>query len=822
MAYPISDIARIIGAEIPQDRDGPLVRHLAIDTRRIEYGPETLFFAFKGARHDGHQFVGQAWQQGVRYMVVTEPLTPPEQYPGLVLLRVADARQALQALAAFHRSHFQVPIVGITGSNGKTIVKEWLYQVLSPQRRIARSPGSYNSQVGVPLSVWTLDDGSELGIFEAGISEAGEMAALARIIRPTIGMFTNLGSAHATGFRDDAHKVAEKMALFADDTQVLIYRADYEAIHEAALAWEAAQPGRQRIAWSTGKVAQTIPVSFQHSAEKRSSHLVIGEYAVDIPFSDPASAENSTHVWLAARLITDQPEWLLQRMHTLAPIAMRLELKAGIRGCRLIDDAYSNDLSSLRVALHFARQQEPDAPLTVILSDMLSHDADPARLYQSVAALLRTYRTNRLIGVGPDMKRLQTLPIETHFYPDSHSLMADLPALGFQHEVVLLKGARIYELEKVAARLTLKSHRTTLEINLNAIIHNLHAYTRMLQPGVGVMAMVKAAGYGSGPVEIARLLEYHKVDYLGVAYTDEGVELREAGISCPIMVLNPDPTGFDDLSRHQLEPEVYSLSLLRELGVWHTEHNPLQVHLKLNTGMNRLGLEASELPEALQLLRQFGNIRVQSLFSHLVASDDPQHDDFTREQAERFCSMCNTLEAGIHRRPIRHLLNSSGLHRFPEYQFDMVRLGIGLYGLDNDPERCRQLRPAHTLKTTISQIRTVPAGHTIGYSRAGVVHRDSRIATIAIGYADGLLRLAGKGRYQVLIRGQLAPTIGNICMDMTMVDVTHIHEASQGDEVIVFGVQPSINALAQTLQTIPYEVLTNLSQRVKRVFFQES
>lgn len=799
-----------------------MVRHLSLDTRRIDYGPETLFFAFKGARQDGHQFVGQAWEQGVRYMVVTEPVPHPEQYPGAVFVQVADARQALQALAAFHRSRFEVPVVGITGSNGKTIVKEWLYQVLSPKRRIARSPGSYNSQVGVPLSVWTLDEHSELGVFEAGISEAGEMAALRRIIRPTIGIFTNLGTAHASGFESDVHKVAEKMALFEEDTRVLIYRADYEPIHRAALAWEGARPGRKRIAWSTGKVAGTIPVAFHPSPEQRAGRLIIGEYALDIPFSDPASAENSTHVWLCARLLDHEPEWLLERMRTLSPIGMRLELKAGIRGCRLIDDAYSNDLSSLRIALHFARQQEPDAPLTVVLSDMLSHDADPAQLYKSVAELLLKYRTNRLIGVGPDMGRLQAMPIKTHFYPDSQSLMADLSALDFQREVILLKGARVFELERIAARLTLKSHRTTLEINLGAIVHNLHTYTRMLQPGVGVMAMVKAAGYGSGPVEIARLLEYHKVDYLGVAYTDEGVELREAGIRCPIMVLNPDPAGFEDLSRHQLEPEVYSLSLLRELGMWHTAHAPMDIHLKLNTGMQRLGLEASELEEALGLLRQFGQLRVKSLFSHLVASDDPQHDGFTREQASRFLSMCNTLEAGLHHKPIRHLLNSSGLHRFPAYQFEMVRLGIGLYGLDNDPERRQQLRPAHTLKTSISQIRHVTAGSTIGYSRSGVVHRDSRIATISIGYADGLLRLAGNGRYQVLIRGQLAPTIGNICMDMTMVDVTHIREAGEGDEVVIFGQHPGIDSLANTLRTIPYEVLTNLSQRVKRVFFQES
>ncbi len=795
----------------------------AIDSRRIDTPEKTAFFALKGAKHDGHQFIQAAYAAGVRHFVVADlSAVPTAAYINVV--QVADPLSALQKLAAHHRSRFGIPVVGITGSNGKTVVKEWLWQALSPDKHVARSPGSYNSQVGVPLSVFTLEEGHELGIFEAGISRSGEMDRLADIIRPGFGIFTNIGTAHAEGFAGTDAKVAEKMQLF-ETADTLLYCADFESVHAAACRWEKEKVGRRRIAWSKNGLAGCLAVRLLDPEASTESRMEVGGEIFAIPFADEASRENAVHVWLAARALGVGAGALYDRMQTLAPVAMRLELKAGINGCRLINDAYSNDLAALRIALRFTRQQEPDSRLTVILSDILHHGTHTEQLYGEVAGLLQAAGISRLIGVGTDVRLLvDRLPgsIEQAYFADSAALLGALPQVTFENEVILLKGARSFALENVANSLELKAHQTVLEVNLNALVHNLHVYTRILQPGVGIMAMVKAAGYGSGPVEIARLLAYHQVDYLGVAYADEGVELRRAGIRCPMMVLNPDPTAFDALLRYDLEPEIYAPGQLNELAAFVRPHRPMRVHIKLDTGMHRLGFQPDDLPVLVGILRNAPLLHVTSVFSHLVASDTPEHDEFTHRQAQRFVHMAQALEQALGYRPLRHLMNTGGIARFPQYQFDMVRLGIGLYGVDGNPEVQQALRAVHTLKATISQIRRIGAGETVGYSRKGVVARDSRIATVTIGYADGLLRMAGNGRYQLAVHGRPAPVVGNVCMDMTMIDVTDIPGAREGDEVVVFGKTPTIHQLAACLQTIPYEVLTNISQRVKRVFFQES
>jgi alanine racemase len=552
--------------------------------------------------------------------------------------------------------------------------------------------------------------------------------------------------------------------------------------------------------------------------------VLAGDDVFQIPFADAASRENAVHVWMAALHMGANPEALRLRMAALMPVAMRLELKSGINGCRLINDAYNNDLAALRIALQFARQQEPDSPLTVILSDIISGGVDNNALYTEVADLLAKARIERLIGVGPAVRMLDDLlpaHVQRAFYADSNALWDNLPHLRFQQEVILLKGARAFAFERIAHRLELKAHQTVLEVNLTAMVHNLHVYTRLLRPGVKIMVMVKAAGYGSGPVEVARLLEYHKADYLGVAYTDEGVELRQAGVQLPILVLNPDPVSFDALVRFNLEPEVYSLKQLDELIAYCSGGRSVRVHVKLDTGMHRLGFSKTDLPLLGHALALNPHLHVASVFSHLVGSDSPLHDAYTHEQADRFRQMSDQLMAHLGYPVLRHLVNTGGIARFPEYHFDMVRLGIGLYGVDGSPVQS-ELRVVHTLKATISQIKTLKAGMTVGYNRMGVLERDSRVATISVGYADGLLRLAGNGRFAVQVHGKRAPTLGNVCMDMTMIDVTDILEAQEGDEVILFGKSPSVQQLADCLQTIPYEVFTNIAQRVKRVFFQES
>lgn len=840
----ISDIQQILHARWLQKTDGTaLVEQLLLDSRHYPAPPKALFFALVGARHDGHEFLSEAWQAGVRNFVVSRPGGLPD-LPGSNVLGVGDTLAALQALAAWQRRQSACPVVGITGSNGKTIVKEWLYQLLRPDFAIVRSPKSYNSQVGVPLSVWQMQPRHTLALFEAGISRPGEMARLAEIIRPDFGIFTNLGPAHREGFADDAEKVREKMRLF-ETAGTLVVCADHEKIAAAAAEWEKARPGRKVFSWSKeGRAAdlqiveiQSLPNGarlrghFQTSSivSRQSSNLpdgsqIINQSSVQIPFSDPASMENAIHCWGLLHLLGVPPARIRARMKKLEPVEMRLELKAGINRCVLINDAYNNDLASLRIALQFANQQARGArPLTLVLSDILQSGETAKNLYKKVAATLREQNVGALIGIGPAIPALRAhLPAEfdSTFYPDTTAFLQNLARHDFHDALILLKGARPFAFERIARRLEQKAHKTVLEVNLGALVHNLNVYNQLLRPGTKMLAMVKAAGYGSGGAEIAKLLEFHKVDYLGVAYADEGIELRQAGVRLPILVLNPEASGFDAIFRHRLEPEIYSLAQLDDLIRFAGRDKTLSVHVKLDTGMHRLGFEAADLPALLERLGAYPNLRVQSVFSHLAASDAPSHDDFTRQQAAAFSGMFDKIRADLGYAPIRHIVNTGGIARFPEFHFDMVRLGIGLYGIDSSGLQ-EQLRIVNTLKATISQIKTVAPGETVGYNRNGPVRRRSRIATISLGYADGFLRLAGNGRYAVSIHNQPAPTIGNVCMDMTMVDVTGIPAAREGDEVEVFGEKQPVQQLAAALQTIPYEVFTNISERVKRVYWQE-
>ncbi|GAB4495812.1 MAG: bifunctional UDP-N-acetylmuramoyl-tripeptide:D-alanyl-D-alanine ligase/alanine racemase [Saprospiraceae bacterium] len=831
MKYTISDIQKILGAVWLQQTDSAApVEQLLLDSRQITMPVVSLFFALKGARHDGHLYLNDLYQSGVRQFVVNQQIDF-EKFPKANILLVENTLDALQKLAAFHRSRFHIPVIGITGSNGKTVVKEWLYQLLAADFNIVRSPKSYNSQIGVPLSVWQMQPEHTLALFEAGISQPGEMERLAAIIRPTIGIFTNIGPAHREGFSSKMQKVEEKMCLFGQ-VETLIYCRDYEKIDEAVHNSRLANPA---FAWSKeGKDANLQITEIQQETtgltrisgtfRQPGGKEISVESQIEIPFSDAASVENAIHCWAAMHLLGISQEQISTRMRRLEPVEMRLELKAGINRCTLVNDFYNNDLVSLRIALQFAAQRAQAEKFTLILSDILQSGQDKKQLYGKVAAAILEQKVTRLIGIGAEIPVIrESLPphFPTTFFPDTEVFLQNLQKVDFSNEVILIKGARPFEFERIARRLEQKAHKTMLEVNLTAMIHNLNVYNKLLKPGTKMLAMVKASGYGSGSAEVAKLLEFHKVDYLGVAYADEGIELRLAGVKLPILVLNPEPASFDALYRYGLEPEVYSLPLLDELIAFSGSEKRLSVHLKLDTGMHRLGFESADIQALVKKLKQFPNLEVKSVFSHLAASDAARHDDFTHRQAAAFSEMFEKIKAALGYAPLRHIVNTGGIARFPEYHFDMVRLGIGLYGIDSSGLQ-EQLRVVNTLKATVSQVKNIAPGETVGYNRnSGVLDLPRRIATISIGYADGLLRLAGGGRFSVLIRGQKAPTIGNVCMDMTMVDVTDIAAVMEGDEAIIFGVNPRVEELAACLQTIPYEVFTNISERVKRVYWQE-
>ena len=829
MFYSIQDIQQIIQAHwLHKNAPEDVVEYLLFDSRQVAAPERSVFFALPGERHDGHRYVADLYKTGVRNFVVSQNFDD-KAFPDANVLQVKNTLEALQALARYHRSRFDIPVVGITGSNGKTVVKEWLWQLLSPDFHIVRSPKSYNSQIGVPLSVWQMRPEHTLALFEAGISRPGEMERLGNIIQPEIGIFTNIGPAHREGFKNDEEKIREKMRLF-DPARLLVVSADNPSILAAAQEWRNRQDERQLFTWSkNGAPADVQIIEIQTDADgftqiRAAFRQMIELAAIEIPFSDSASIENAIHCWAVLHLLGIPQKNIAERMRRLEPVEMRLELKSGIRHCTLVNDFYNNDLASLRIALQFARHQARTGKVTLILSDILQSGLPARELWEQVAAAVQMQGVGRLIGIGPAIPAIRAfLPagFETVFYPETESFLQNIAIHDFHDELILLKGARTFEFERIARRLEQKAHKTLLEVNLTALVHNMNAYKRLLQPGTRTMAMVKAAGYGSGSAEVAKLLEFHRIDYLGVAYTDEGIELRHSGVNLPILVLNPEPASFDAMYRFRLEPEVYSLQMLDELIHFTGKEKQLSVHLKLDTGMHRLGFEAADIQPLTERLLQYPNLRVQSVFSHLSASDAAQHDAFTHRQASVFRELSDRIGAALGYMPIRHICNTGGIVRFPEYHFDMVRLGIGLYGIDSAGLQ-DQLRVVNTLKATISQIKEIPTGDTVGYNRnSGPLQHPTRIATISIGYADGFLRLAGGGRFSVLVRGHRAPTIGNVCMDMTMVDITGIQAAREGDEVVIFGEDPPVQELAVCLQTIAYEVFTNISERVKRVYWQE-
>jgi Alr-MurF fusion protein len=825
MKYSISDIANIIVAE-KTGSNNILIEHLLIDSRKIVFPSTSLFFALPGPRRDGHDFINEVYERGVRSFIVSHTFDNTKQFPEAVFLKVNDVLTALQALTAHHRKRFHIPVIGITGSNGKTIVKEWLYQLLSPEYNIVRSPRSYNSQVGVPLSVWQMNESHTLAIFEAGISLPAEMEKLAAVIQPTKGILTNIGEAHNEGFLDYAHKFTEKLNLFRNCDSVIARRKEIhvskevlqDQLHTRFLTWGLAAENDFIIDEIKKENKQTT-IKITHSKNQLS---------VIVPFTDDASIENTITCCCMMLHLNYKTEHISKRVAQLQPVEMRLQQKKGVNNSFIINDSYSNDPYSLSIALDYLKQQAGKEKTTVILSDFLQSSEDKVRLYETLAAELQERNISRLIGIGSDIsankKQLgQVFKGKLLCFRSSAEFFDHFTSHQFKDEYILLKGARIFEFEKISHWLEQKVHQTVLEVNLTALIHNLKVYQKQLKPATKVMAMVKAFSYGSGTAEVARVLQFHKVDYLAVAYADEGVELRKAGISLPIMVMNPDEMSFDAIVEYNLEPEIYGIQILERFSNFLSQQGLQQfpVHIKIDTGMHRLGFEPKEIDQLCSILQSHKVLAVRSVFTHLVGSESAEHDHFTKQQAQLFDEAYKKIESSLGYSFLKHVANSSAINRHPNLQYDMVRLGIGLYGVDSSAEMQEQLQTVATLRSTISQIRKVAAGETVGYNRKGIIKQDTVVATVRIGYADGFTRQLGNGKGQIWVNGKLAPVIGNVCMDMTMIDITGIPNVSVGDEVEVFGKHVTVQQLAEWSGTISYEILTNVSQRVKRVYVEE-
>ncbi|MBI5218667.1 MAG: bifunctional UDP-N-acetylmuramoyl-tripeptide:D-alanyl-D-alanine ligase/alanine racemase [Bacteroidia bacterium] len=817
--YNIVEISKIINGKLTGDVN-PGIRYLLIDSRTLFSPEESLFFAIVGERHDGHNFIQELFNKGVRNFVVSSLPVNSDEYADCNFILVENTLKALQGICAYHRKKFKIPVIGITGSNGKTIVKEWLYQLLSQDKNIARSPKSFNSQVGVPLSVWLLDDKTELAIFEAGISKENEMKNLQAILKPTIGVFTNIGDAHQENFFDQKQKAREKLKLFSE-CEKLVYCKDYYIIDD--LIKQDKRFENLVFSWSLKYPADLYIMIIR---KDKTESVITGKYKqkeikITIPFTDDASIENAIHCWAMMLYLTYPNDEIQLRMQKLSPVAMRLELKAGINNCTLINDYYNSDLNSLNIALDFLNQQHQHAKKTLILSDILQIGADIKKLYHDVAELIKKKNIYQVIGIGPAItKQATSFTIRKKFFASTNEFLNSISNLQFRDEAILLKGARLFEFEKISEVLQQKTHNTVLEINLNALVHNLNFFRSLLKPGAKIMAMVKAFSYGSGMYEIANVLQYQKVDYLAVAYIDEGVELRKAGISVPILVMDPESHGFELMLEYNMEPELYSFKILNAFidALKRAGMKGFPIHLKLDTGMRRLGFLKDDITSLIELIKDNQYLTVKSVFSHLVASDEPVHDKFTRLQFRRFEDFSNRILKVLDYPVLRHILNSSGIERFPDSQYDMVRLGIGLYGVSAINRN--KLENVSALKTCISQIKKITASDTVGYSRNGQLRKSSVIATIPVGYADGLDRRLGNGVGRVMVKGWFAPIVGNICMDMCMIDITNV-DAAEGDEVIVFGDNYRISELAEQMGTIPYEVLTSISRRVKRVYFHE-
>lgn len=804
------------GSSIQLNAPETIVKQLLIDSRKLMAPQGAVFFAIHGKHHDGHEHIHELYQRGVRIFIVEKQIDI-NVFPEATCIQVFSSITALQKCAAYRRAQVNIPIIGITGSNAKTIIKEWLSQVLSSDYAVVKSPRSYNSQVGVPLSVWAINERHQFGIFEAGISTTNEMQALEKIIKPTIGIFTTIGSAHDEGFANRAEKIQEKLILFKT-AEVVIYCKDNKEIekeiqHAKMPTFDWSLKANAAVEYKI-KSANTFQTEVDVKTQTASGVLMV-------PFIDEASIENALHIAATLLYIGYSIHEISRKLSQLRPVEMRLELKEATNGCYVIDDSYNNDLAGLAIALDFLDHVKQTDKKTLILSDVLESGLESDLLYKEVATNLKAAKLDKVIVIGESIAALKKwYDKEVFHFPTTEDFIKHLKDFSFEREVILVKGARKYQFEKIVSLLQYKIHETVLEINLDALVHNLNIYRGRLKANTKIMCMVKAFSYGSGGFEIAQLLQYHGVNYLAVAYADEGARLRENGITLPIMVMNPTLNSFDTLIQYQLEPEIYEPNLLDQIIDYaRAKQQRIDIHIKLDTGMKRLGFEQKDIEVISTRLNESNEqVKVLSVFTHLAASDGAEHDAFTNHQLEVFDSMTEKLNATLGYAFLKHATNSSGIMRFPQAHYDMVRLGIGLYGVESAGMYQNELQSISTFKTHISQIKEITEEETVGYSRKGKVTQASKIATIAVGYADGYDRRYSNGVGVVLVNGVRCPIIGNVCMDMCMVDITNT-QAKQGDEVILFGENPSVTELAKKINTIPYEVLTSVGERVKRIFY---
>lgn len=822
MTYSISKIASILGIKNQAFTEAE-ISVLLTDSRKLSNPQETLFFAIETKQNDAHKFISDLYYSGVRNFVVTKLLPEWHSFTDVNFLKVPNTLHALQKLAAYHRKQFNIPVIGITGSNGKTIVKEWLYQLLEEDYNIVRSPRSYNSQIGVPLSVWELNESTTLAIFEAGISQPDEMEYLEPIIRPTIGVFTKLGEAHQENFTSQQQKCMEKLELFVN-SDIFVYEEDNKVIHQSVDMMVLSQ---KSFCWS--RKYNDAPL-FIRKTEKNENKTIIHysflnfDYSASIPFTDDASVENAISCLAVLLYLNVTPQKISERMLKLEPVAMRLDVRQGKNNCTIINDTYNSDINSIKIALDFQQQRKVDESLkkTLIISDILQTGIMPKSLYKRVAELVQQNNIEKLIGIGHDIYEnndIFSVP-EKYFFRSTEDFIRSCKWKAFENELILLKGARKYHFEQINELLEQRIHETVLEIDLDALVHNFNFYKSKISPQTKLICMVKANGYGTGAVEIAKTLQYHRCEYLAVAVAEEGIELRKEGISTPIIVLNPEVNSFEELFSEDLEPEVYNFRIL-EAFIREAERRGITnypIHVKIDTGMHRLGFLPDQLPELIEKLKSQKGLKVKSVFSHLAASESWIFDSFTQKQIDALDAVHADIEKTIGYPVWKHILNSAGIERFPDAQWNMVRLGIGLYGVS--ASGLNGLKNVFTLKTTILQIKEISNHETVGYGRKEALNRDAKIATIRIGYADGLDRKFGNRKGKVLINGQFAPIVGNVCMDLCMVDVTDI-DAKEGDAVIIFGEKLSVIELAESIDTIPYEILTSVSPRVKRVYVKE-
>lgn len=823
MKYTISQISEILELKAPA-----FLLHtisvLLTDSRSVTYPSESLFFALRTRNNDGHRYIKELIEKGVRNFIVDNVPVNVVGTPNVNFLVVKDVKKALHTIARHHRMQYGIPVIGITGSRGKTTLKEWLYQLLQPDYRIVRSPRSFNSQIGVPLSLWEMNRDSEIGIFEAGISLSGEMKELQAMIQPTLGILTNIGGEHAEGFPSKRDKCREKIRLFKE-CECVIYCSDDPLIREVM---EEEEIAARHLDWSVTDPDATVKVTINKRSDGSTGikcHINGADHEASINFNDPASIENAVGAIIALIYLGVAPEKIAARMERLTPVGTRLNVIEGVNDCMLIYDSYTGDYHSLSPALDFMqRRATADRTSTVILSDVMHETMTSENMYSNIAHLLKQKGVTRIIGIGEEISRhAPYFNQNSKFYRSTEEFLSNTTPNDFSHELILIKGSDDFGFHRLSEVLEARQHETVLEVNLDAVVHNFNNFRSRIKPTTGIVAMVKASGYGAGSYELAKTLQSQGAAYLAVAVADEGVDLRKAGITMPIMVLNPRVVNYTTLFDCRLEPEIYSFEILEEFireGRRHGIHD-YPVHIKLDTGMHRLGFLEADMPRLKKVLQSQDVLTPKSVFSHLAAADSPEMDDYTMEQFEIFARCSESLQHGFSHHILRHILNSTGITRFPEHQYDMVRLGICLYGIPTMPDHSQgDLRPVSTLRTSVISIKEWPAGTTIGYSRKGLLHRRSRIATLPIGYADGLNRHLGYGNAAVWINGRRCPTVGSICMDVCMVDVTDT-PCKVGDTVEVFGHNISVIELADILGTIPYEILTSVASRVKRVYYRE-